>query len=168
MDSGGNAFCFSGKAGLDEVKYLHDLSGNGQRGQKLQPEEINMKLARATKNSNQKPAAAPVAGLVKTVTQTILSPAGPARSASPGAQSVTIEAKIDVGFGNTLFLRGEGKGLSWDHGIPLVCVDGSTWKWSGEAPGQLKFKLLLNDAVWSKGADFVATPGQQIRISPAF
>jgi hypothetical protein len=90
------------------------------------------------------------------------------RSAYDSARAVTIEAKIDVGFGNTLYLRGEGEGLSWNRGIPLVCVDGSTWKWSGEAGDPLKFKLLLNDAVWSKGADFVATPGQRLEISPAF
>ncbi len=90
------------------------------------------------------------------------------RSAHNGAKTVTIEAKIDVGFGNALYLRGEGKGLSWDQGVPLACINGSTWMWSGEAPEQLKFKLLLNDAVWSKGADIVATPGQRIEISPAF
>ncbi len=127
-----------------------------------------MKLAKGMKSPNHKPMAAPAAALVKTATQTTSPPARPARSASTGAQTVTIEAKIDVGFGNTLYLRGEGKGLSWDQGIPLVCVDGSTWKWSGETPELLKFKLLLNDAVWSKGADFVATPGQRVEISPAF
>ena len=81
---------------------------------------------------------------------------------------VTIEAKIDVGFGNTLYLRGEGLGLSWTQGVPLTCVDGKTWKWTGEATEQLKFKLLLNDQVWSQGEDLVATPGQKLEISPAF
>jgi len=127
-----------------------------------------MKSDIATKNSNHKQTAAPTVGVAKTATQTTAPPARPARSAHNGAKTVIIEAKIDVGFGNALYLRGEGKGLSWDQGIPLVCVDGSTWKWSGEAPEQLKFKLLLNDAVWSKGADFVAVPGQRIQIAPAF
>lgn len=81
---------------------------------------------------------------------------------------MTIEAKIDVGFGNALYLRGEGPGLDWNHGIPLVCVDGSTWKWSGEASDKLKFKLLLNDTVWSQGQDLEARPGQRLQISPAF
>lgn len=85
-----------------------------------------------------------------------------------GAKPVTIEAKIDVGFGNTLYLRGEGKGLSWTQGVPLTCVDGKTWKWTGEAAEQLKFKLLLNDQVWSQGEDLVAAPGQKVEISPAF
>ena len=80
----------------------------------------------------------------------------------------TIEAKIDVGFGNNLFLRGQGAGLSWDRGIPLRCVDGKTWQWSGKADDKLTFKLLLNDAVWAKGADLVAAPGQKVQVAPAF
>ena len=83
-------------------------------------------------------------------------------------KSVTIEAKIDVGFGNKLFLRGEGEGLSWNHGIPLTCVDSSTWKWTGEASDKVKFKLLLNDAVWAKGEDLTAAPGQRLQVAPAF
>ena len=84
------------------------------------------------------------------------------------SRSATIEAKIDVGFGNTLYLRGEGKGLNWNQGIPLTNVDGSTWQWSGEADEKLKVKLLLNDAVWAKGEDVVVAPGEKVRIAPAF
>ena len=84
------------------------------------------------------------------------------------SRTVTIEARIDVGFGNTLYLRGEGKGLNWHQGIPLTCVDSSTWKWSGNVEDPVKFKLLLNDTVWSKGEDLIAAPGQKLEISPAF
>ncbi len=80
----------------------------------------------------------------------------------------TIEAKVDVGFGNNLFVRGEGPGLSWEHGVPLKCVDPQTWQFSIPANDKLKFKLLLNDAVWAKGEDLVASPGQRIQIAPAF
>src|SRR3954466_1312984 len=31
----------------------------------------------------------------------------------------TIQAKVDVGFGNTLTIRGQGQGLSWDQGQPM-------------------------------------------------
>lgn len=80
----------------------------------------------------------------------------------------TIEAKVDVGFGNNLFVRGEGAGLSWEHGVPLKCVDPQTWQFSIPANDKLKFKLLLNDTVWAKGEDLVASPGQRIQIAPAF
>jgi hypothetical protein len=95
---------------------------------------------------------------------------GELKQMSNASRSATIEAKIDVGFGNTLYLRGEGiKGVDWNHGVPLKCVDGSTWQWSGEAADEkLKFKLLLNDKVWAKGEDIVATPGQKVRVIPSF
>lgn len=89
-------------------------------------------------------------------------------SSRNGVQPVTIEAKIDVGFGNTLYLRGEGAGLSWTQGVPLTCVDGKTWKWTGAGTEKLKFKLLINDQIWSQGEDLVASPGQKLEISPAF
>jgi hypothetical protein len=47
-------------------------------------------------------------------------------------------------------------------------VDGKVWKWIGESKEQLKFKLLINDQIWSQGEDLVATPGQKVEISPAF
>ncbi len=95
-------------------------------------------------------------------------PTAEAKPIAKASRSATIEAKIDVGFGNTLYLRGEGKGLNWNQGIPLTNVDGSTWQWSGEADEKLKVKLLLNDAVWAKGEDLVVGPGQKLQIAPAF
>ena len=95
-------------------------------------------------------------------------PVAETKPISKASRSATIEAKIDVGFGNTLYLRGEGKGLNWNQGIPLTNVDGSTWQWSGEADEKLKVKLLLNDAVWAKGEDLVVAPGEKVQIAPAF
>ena len=79
-----------------------------------------------------------------------------------------IKAKIDVGFGNHLFVRGQGAGLSWERGVPLTCVDGQTWQWAGKADDRLTFKLLLNDSVWAKGEDMVARPGQKVEVVPMF
>jgi hypothetical protein len=134
-----------------------------------------MKLVKGVKTSTRKKnAAKAIADLPETITKSTASSVkvkaadtttGSTRST---AKPVTIEAKIDVGFGNSLYLRGEGLGLSWNQGIPLTNVDGNTWKWSGETKEQLKFKLLLNDQVWSQGEDLVATPGERVEISPAF
>ena len=88
--------------------------------------------------------------------------------ATPRSTSTVIEAKIDVGFGNQLFLRGQGSGLSWDRGIPLECVDSKTWRLTFRAEEKLLFKLLLNDSVWAKGEDVAITPGQRVEITPAF
>jgi hypothetical protein len=81
---------------------------------------------------------------------------------------ITIEAKIDVGFGNKLFVRGQGAGLSWDHGVPLECVDSKTWCLSVPATEKLQFKLLINDSEWAKGEDVVAVPGKRVEVVPAF
>jgi len=128
-----------------------------------------MKLDRAWKNGNRnKNGTAAGALAAKPATPGGSPEMKPAQSGAKGNATVTIEAKIDVGFGNQLYLRGEGQGLSWNHGIPLNCVDNSTWKWTGKADEQLKFKLLLNDAVWAQGENLVATPGQRVQVSPAF
>lgn len=132
-----------------------------------------MKLAKGIKStSRKKTVAKALADLPETMTQTASPEVKPAETTTGSARStakpVTIEAKIDVGFGNALYLRGEGLGLSWTKGVPLTCVDGSTWKWTGDTSEQVKFKLLLNDQVWSQGEDLVAAPGQKLEIAPAF
>lgn len=88
-------------------------------------------------------------------------------SASPAA-TVTIEAKIDVGFGNNLFARGQGGGLSWEHGLPLQNIDSRTWRLIVPAREQVQFKLLINDSIWAQGEDVIATPGKTVEVTPAF
>lgn len=80
-----------------------------------------------------------------------------------------ITATVDVGFGNTLYLRGDGPGLSWDKGIPLACVSAERWTLTiGETSKPVSFKFLLNDVIWSEGEDYVAAPGSAIVLKPAF
>ena len=122
-----------------------------------------MKLTKGLKTGSRKKAATET---VSEKPKPIIAKASNGHSST--SKPITIEAKIDVGFGNTLYLRGEGTGLSWNHGVPLTCVDGSTWKWSGETGQATKFKLLLNDAVWSAGEDLVVAPGQKLEVSPVF
>ena len=80
-----------------------------------------------------------------------------------------VQAKIDVGLGNILFIRGQGAGLNWETGKPLTCVDGSTWIWSAP-PGmdRVQFKLLLNDQVWCQGEDLTAEKGRTTELTPVF
>jgi len=104
-------------------------------------------------------------GIGKTGTATTPRKSAPTEAKRP---VTTIEAKVDVGFGNKLFVRGEGAGLSWDQGVPLKCIDPQTWQLSVPASDKVKFKLLLNDSVWAKGEDLVAAPGQRLQVAPAF
>ena len=88
----------------------------------------------------------------------------------PVAQRVTeVVARADVGFGNSLFIRGQGNGLSWERGTRLACAGPSTWVWSTpQAREPVVFKLLLNDELWAKGEDVVVRAGQRVEIVPGF
>ncbi len=74
-----------------------------------------------------------------------------------------------MGYGNWLFIRGEGEGLSWESGLPLTCVDANTWVWTlKEAKRPARFKLLLNDQIWAEGEDLTVQPGTTLAVTPTF
>jgi hypothetical protein len=87
----------------------------------------------------------------------------------PKGARVTLIAKVDVGFGNALYVRGSGAGLSWDKGIALENVANDTWSVvlpAVETP--FTFKVLVNDSTWSQGDDFTAAPGETVTVTPSF
>jgi len=91
------------------------------------------------------------------------------KAASAKSASTEITAVINVGFGNALFLRGEGPGLSWDVGFPLNCVSDETWSVSFPATGKaITYKLLINDTTWSTCSDYVAASGSKVTVEPTF
>ena len=95
----------------------------------------------------------------------------PARTESKPAQlsDTTVLVKLDVGFGNMLFIRGHGPGLSWDKGVPMDCRDHTTWQWSAQIERErVEFKLLLNDMVWAGGETLTVAPGEKIEVVPSF
>ena len=76
---------------------------------------------------------------------------------------------MDVGWGNTLFIRGQGGELRWDKGIPLACLDSSTWVWLyTRAEKTIEFKLLINDEIWAEGDNLILEPGGRVEIQPVF
>jgi len=88
---------------------------------------------------------------------------------APPPAATVITANIDVGFGNTLFIRGDGPGLSWDKGVPLGCTAVDRWAISLLVTNRpVVFKFLLNDKLWSLGEDYVAKPGSKTTYIPAF
>ena len=81
----------------------------------------------------------------------------------------TISAQIDIGFGNALYIRGEGAGLSWDKGLLMTCVAGDLWQIVlGESARPIVFKFLVNDLSWSVGEDYSVTPGSTLTLEPTF
>ncbi len=54
--------------------------------------------------------------------------AAPAVKKTVAKRSPTnITAHANIGFGNTLYLRGDGPGLNWDKGVPLDCLSDDKW-----------------------------------------
>jgi hypothetical protein len=88
---------------------------------------------------------------------------------APTRLVTTITALIDVGYGNTLYVRGEGPGLSWEKGVPLDSTAGDKWTVTlPETERPVVFKFLLNDVTWSAGEDFTVAPGTSITLTPFF
>jgi len=139
--------------------------------------KIKKSAATAALKTNDKKSTSSAPISTPSAPKIVAAPVPPPAPASPKAASsakktsealTTIEVKLDVGFGNALFLRGQGSGLTWERGVPLACVDGGTWRWTQKLADPVTFKVLLNDQVWSAGGDIVAAPGQKVEISPCF
>jgi hypothetical protein len=91
----------------------------------------------------------------------------PAVHAEPPA--TFISAKVEIGFGNHLYVRGEGPGLSWDKGLAMDCIGADMWATTLKgALAPVTFKVLVNDLSWSTGKDYVVEAGQSVTVTPTF
>lgn len=116
-----------------------------------------------------KPAKAPAKSPAKAPAKKAAAPARSKPVATPEAPATVISARVDVGFGNHLYLRGEGPGLSWDHGIAMDCIAADGWAATLKgAIAPVVFKVLINDLTWCTGNDYVVEPGQSVTVSPTF
>jgi len=113
----------------------------------------------------------PVAAIKPTHTApTIVEPARAAvKAVAPAHVQTKIVVRIDVGFGNVLYIRGDGPGLSWNEGVPMECVAPDQWEHTlGESARPVSFKVLVNDQLWATGADSVVASGSTVTITPEF
>jgi hypothetical protein len=109
----------------------------------------------------------PATKTVKPVKKTTARPA--VKKTAPKAVVTTISALVDVGFGNTLYLRGEGPGLNWEKGVPMNCLADDRWSLTiAESAQPIVFKFLLNDETWCAGDDLIAAPGKAASFTPEF
>lgn len=123
---------------------------------------------KAVKSTTSKKVAAKKVGARKAPAKKAAKKTAPA-SKKPNAEKTTIVARVDVGFGNSLYLRGEGTGLSWDKGVPLENVGPYEWKYSTtQAKSDLTFKFLINDEIWAEGANIAVAKGGTSISSPVF
>jgi hypothetical protein len=130
-------------------------------------------MKKITKNTTapKLPAKKPAAPAKKTVVAAKKSAAPTKKKATSHSEppATFISAKIDIGFGNHLYIRGEGPGLTWEHGLAMDCVGADLWTTTVKnAAAPVVFKLLVNDLSWSAGNDFIAEPGQSLTVNPTF
>lgn len=86
-----------------------------------------------------------------------------------GSGGTEIHANVDVGFGNTMYIRGEGPGINWERGVPMTCVKDDLWSFTVSATARpIVFKFLINDETWCSGDDYVASPGKRVVLAPSF
>lgn len=91
------------------------------------------------------------------------------RPKAAGASVTKIIAKVDLGYGNNLYLRGEGAELSWTKGILMENTATDEWSWTSQgATGPLTFKFLINDEIWSAGDNHIVAPGDTSVSTPVF
>ena len=106
----------------------------------------------------------------------VIAPAPKAAAAAPkaptpktAAKVTTIVAKIDVGFGNSLFIRGTGPGLSWEKGVEMTNTGSDEWAWStNKANDSFLAKVLINDIIWSGDPDTTVAAGTKTVITASF
>lgn len=92
-------------------------------------------------------------------------------AAKPASTAVvtTVVVKYDAGFGNSLFLRGEGAGLSWEKGQAMHNAAADEWIWVKDAvAAPFSVKAVLNDEVWADGPNVTVAPGEKKVIVPVF
>ncbi|MDR2576433.1 MAG: hypothetical protein LBC42_00035 [Puniceicoccales bacterium] len=86
-----------------------------------------------------------------------------------GVGKLTIVAKIDVGYGNWLTIRGRGAGLTWDKGQVMKNEGPNRWSWGGfSLEGGIEFKVLINDRQWECGCNHTCCGGARLEIAPKF
>ena len=112
---------------------------------------------------------------VKKATKTVVKKA-PAKKVTKKASvkktvavKTTIAARVDVGFGNNLYIRGDGAGLSWDVGILMKNLSPYEWAWETKTSDQpIEYKLLINDEIWANGENQFAQPDETSITAPTF
>lgn len=123
----------------------------------------------ASASAKKAPEAPSKAPAKKRASKKVAMPGTVPASASPCGGLTRIIAKFDAGWGNSLFIRGSGAGLSWQKGVMMQCTDSDEWIWENKiAKGAVEFKILINDEAWSLGDDISVNAGETITCRPSF
>ncbi len=92
-----------------------------------------------------------------------------AKTTAKKALKTSIIARVDVGFGNQLYVRGTGADLSWEKGLQLENVSSYEWAFATtKANSDVTFKFLINDELWAEGDNIIVAKGATSISSPVF
>lgn len=83
----------------------------------------------------------------------------------------TIRVVRDVGFGNSIFIRGSTPPLSWSSGRQATWTPQHVWVWETTSIAEttaFQFKPLVNDSVWSQGNNYWMRGGMTVELYPVF
>ena len=128
----------------------------------------------ATKAVKKVAKKAPKKAVKKALAQKTAVKKAPARKVAKKAvankySKTVVEAQIDVGFGNFLYIRGDAPGLSWETGVPMDCRGAESWSISmSHVNSSFEYKVLINDIHWESGSNNTAKPGSTTSKSPSF
>jgi hypothetical protein len=131
-------------------------------------------VKKATKKVAKKATKKVAAKATKTVTKKATKKATKSVATKPRAKKkiatkTTIAARVDVGFGNNLYIRGEGAGLSWDVGILMRNLSPYEWAWETKSNDKpIEYKLLINDEIWANGENQFAQSDETSITAPTF
>lgn len=105
-----------------------------------------------------------------TATQSTASPSSMAMgTATKRTGNTRVIVHCNTGFGNMLFLRGDGAGLNWEKGVALRNINEDTWVWETERPfTQCSFKVMLNDNRYEQGENHPLVCHEQVECYPTF
>jgi len=133
-----------------------------------------IKPAKATKTSPKPLPTQPISethmGSVSNATASHASfkPTPSATSSSHGPKTRVV-VKYDVGFNNTIYIRGKGANLNWDKGILLKNVKADEWIWECELSfTKCEFKMLINDKQYEIGENHPLNCGATVQYTPKF
>ncbi len=81
----------------------------------------------------------------------------------------TIRVHYPVKPGKKITLRGDAGGLSWQQGVPLEAGPGDVWTFSTTTvTDDVEWKPMLDDAVWSRGPNYLVKAGGEADVYPHF
>ena len=93
----------------------------------------------------------------------------PAKKATSTKPTTQIIIHFDVGFKNSVFIRGKGAKLSWAKGKVLKNTGRDTWVWETNSKfPHCEFKILINDKEYEAGENHWIQQGNRLEYTPDF